>query len=68
MRVNGKHPVWSIDDVLDGLFVLITAIVAYHGLTFRDEAGALETGHLLFGAIALIFCLRVLLVDILHLI
>ncbi len=49
------------------IFVLITAFIAYHGLSFRDEAGEPETGHLLFGAIALLFCLRVLFVDLLGL-
>ncbi len=54
--------------MLDFIFVIITGAIAYHGLTFRDENGETETGHLLFGAIALLFCLRVLFVDILKLI
>ena len=54
--------------MLDVIFVLVTGVVAYHGLTFRDEAGERETGHLVFGAIALVFCLRVLLVDIFKLV
>ena len=52
----------------DVIFVLITAAVAYHGLTHRDAEGEHPTGHLLFGAIALLFCLRVLFVDVLGLI
>ena len=51
----------------DWIFVLITAAVAYHGLTFRDQQGEREWVHLLFGSIALLFCLRVLFVDILGL-
>ncbi len=54
--------------MLDWLFVLITGVVAWHGLTFRTEDGETEIGHLLFGAIALLFCVRVFLVDILELI
>lgn len=52
----------------DIIFVLVTGAVAWHGLTYRDEDGETEWGHLLFGAIALLFCLRVLFVDILKLI
>ena len=48
----------------DWFFVLVTAAVAFHGLTFRDANGETEWVHLLFGCIALLFCLRVLLVDI----
>lgn len=54
--------------MFDILFVLVTGVVAYHGLTYRTEEGETELGHLLFGAIALLFCLRVLLVDIFGLI
>jgi hypothetical protein len=54
--------------VLDIVFVVVTGAVAYHGLTYRDESGESEWGHLIFGAIALLFCLRVLLVDIFKLV
>jgi hypothetical protein len=54
--------------MLDWIFVIITAAIAYHGLTYRDEEGETEIGHLLFGAIALLFCIRVLLVDIIGLV
>ncbi len=47
------------------VFFVVTAAIAYHGLTYRDENGEKETGHLLFGAIALLYCVRVLLVDLL---
>ena len=52
---------------MDLIFVVVTAAVAYHGLTYRDAEGEREWGHLLFGAIALIFCLRVLFFDLLKL-
>ena len=54
--------------MLDILFVIITGAIAYHGLTYRDKDGELEWGHLVFGSIALLFCIRVLLVDIFQLI
>ncbi len=53
---------------IDIVFVLVTGAIAWHGLTYRDENGEFDVGHLLFGAIALLFCLRVLLVDILKLV
>lgn len=54
--------------MVDIIFVLVTGAIAYHGLTYRDAEGESEIGHLLFGAIALLFCLRTLFVDILGLI
>ena len=56
------------ESLVNIIFVVVTAAVAYHGLTFRDENGESDTVRLLFGAIALLFCLRVLFVDILGLI
>lgn len=53
--------------MLDWVFVIVTGLVAWHGLTYRDADGETEIGHLLFGAIALLFCVRVFLVDILKL-
>jgi len=49
----------------DIVFVAATAAVAYHGITWRDEAGETDTVRLLFGCIALLFCLRVLFGDLL---
>ena len=54
--------------MVDIIFVLVTGAIAYHGLTYRDEEGESEIGHLLFGAIALLFCLRIVFVDILGLV
>ena len=50
--------------MFDYIFVVVTAAIAFHGLAFRDKNGDRETVHLLFGAIALVFCLRVLFFDI----
>ena len=47
------------------LFVLITALIAWHGLKFRDKDGKKDFVRLLFGSISLLFCLRVLFFDIL---
>jgi hypothetical protein len=55
-------------DLVDWIFVLVTAAIAYHGLTFRNPDGERDTLRTLFGCIALLFCLRVLFVDILELI
>jgi len=50
------------------IFVLVTGAVAFHGLSYRDADGEHPWVHLLFGSIALLFCLRVLFVDILELV
>ncbi len=54
--------------MVDWVFLLVTGFIAYHGLTYRDEDGESDIGHLLFGSIALLFFVRVLLVDVLKLI
>ena len=54
--------------MIDWIFVLITGFIAYHGLSYRDKNGQIETVHLLFGCIALLYCVRVLFVDIFKLI
>ena len=47
------------------IFILITALIAWHGLTFRDNEGNRDLVRTLFGAISLLFCLRVLFIDVL---
>jgi len=54
--------------MIDWIFLLVTGFIAYHALTFRNEDGGNDIGHLLFGAIALLFFMRVLFVDILKLV
>lgn len=54
--------------MVDLIFLIVTGAIAFHGLTYRDENGESEIGHLLFGAIALLFFFRVLFVDVLGLI
>lgn len=56
------------DDVLiDWIFLLVTGAIAYHALTHRNADGENDIGHMLFGAIALLFFMRVLIVDLLGL-
>ena len=57
-----------MESLVDWLFVLVTGAIAYHGLTYRSPDGDRDLVRTLFGCIALLFCLRVLLVDILGLI
>ena len=56
-----------MDDPINWIFVLVTGAIASHGITYRTPEGERDTVRLLFGCIALLFCLRVLLVDILRL-
>jgi len=54
--------------LIDGTFLLVTGLVAYHALTHRNEGGENDIGHLLFGAIAALFFLRILVIDVLKLV
>ena len=56
-----------MENLVDWVFVLVTGGIAYHGLTYRNADGERDTVRTLFGCIALLFCLRVLFVDILEL-
>ena len=51
--------------LIDLVFVAVTGFIAWHGLTFRDKNGETEWVHLLFGAIALMYCLWVIAHDLL---
>ena len=51
--------------MFDYIFVAVTGFIAYHGLTHRNEDGENDIGHLLFGCIALLYCLYSLFADIL---
>jgi hypothetical protein len=57
-----------LESLVNWLFVLVTGVIAWHGLTYRTPDGDRDLVRSLFGCIALLFCLRVLLVDILDLI
>ena len=47
------------------LFLLVTAAIAWHGLSYRDEEGRTDFVRLLFGCIALTFFFLVLFQDVL---
>jgi len=49
------------------IFVTVTGFIAYHGITFRDSKGNKDNVRLLFGCIALLFCITVFAKDILRL-
>jgi len=49
------------------IFVIITGLIAIHGLTFRNKDGEKDFVRLLFGCISLLFFLRVLFFDLLDL-
>lgn len=55
------------EDLVNWIFVATTGFIAYHGITFRDKRGEKDSVRLLFGCIALLFCILVLARDILNL-
>ena len=57
-----------MESLVNWIFVVLTGMIAWHGLTFRDADGERDLVRTLFGCIALLFCLRVLFVDIFGLI
>ena len=57
-----------MEELFNWVFILATGIIAWHGITYRDKDGDKDFVRLLFGCIALIFFMRVLLVDILNII
>ena len=57
-----------MEELFNCVFILATGIIAWHGITYRDKEGEKDFVRLLFGCIALIFFMRVLLVDILNII
>ena len=60
-------PEFLPENLIDWLSVIVTGAIAFHALTFRDARGQAPWVHLLFGCIALIFCLRFFIGDILGL-
>ena len=61
------RPVEPEERLVNIIFVAVTGIIAWHGLTFRTKQGEHEWVHLLFGCIALLYCLWVLGGDVLGL-
>ena len=50
------------------VFLIATGAIAVHAIRYRDEDGKSDGVRLLFGCIALVFFLRVLLIDIIGLV
>ncbi len=55
------------DQTVNIIFVVVTGLIAWHGLTYRDKAADTVLTHLLFGSIALLYFGWVLFSDILGL-
>ena len=56
------------EDLINWFFIITTAFISWHGITYRNMDGEKDFVRLLFGCIALLFFLRVLFVDILMII
>ncbi len=54
--------------LIDIVFLVVTAAIAVHAVTYRDKQGKADWVRLLFGCIALVFFLRVLFVDVIGLV
>lgn len=48
------------------LFLIVTAAIAWHGIRYRDAQGRTDFVRLLFGCIAAVYFLLVLLQDVLQ--
>ena len=55
----------EFEKLVNIIFLVVTALIAKHGISYRKEDGERDFVRLLFGAISLLFCLRVLFFDIL---
>ena len=50
------------------IFLVATALIAHHGITYKDENGEKDFVRLLFGCIAAVYFVLVLFKDVLGLI
>ena len=55
----------ELEPLVNTVFLVATAAIAWHGIRFRDEDGNSNFVHLLFGCIAAVFFILVLLQDVL---
>ncbi|MBL6957997.1 MAG: hypothetical protein ISR52_03380 [Rhodospirillales bacterium] len=53
------------EKLVNWVFLIVTGMIAYHGITFRDEEGNTDFVRLLFGCIAAVFFFLVLFQDVL---
>jgi hypothetical protein len=54
------------EPVVNLIFLAVTGFIAWHGIRFRDEEGNTDFVRLLFGCIAAVFFMMVLLQDVLQ--
>ncbi len=59
MVSEGIPEAWQ--PLVDLVFLVVTGAIAWHGIRYRDADGAPTFGHLLFGCIAAVFFVAVLL-------
>ena len=52
------------EDLVNIIFLVVTAFIAYHGLTYRNKDGESNWVHLLFGCIAAVCFFLVLFKDV----
>ena len=55
----------SLETPINYLFLLVTGFIAWRGIRYRDEEGETDTVQLLFGCIAAVFFVMVLMQDVL---
>lgn len=58
----------SLEPIVNIVFLIVTAIVAWRGLHARNPDGKADFVHLLFGCIAALFFFAVLFQDVLGLV
>ena len=56
----------QFENLVNMVFLIVTAAIAWHGIRFRDEEGRTDFVRLLFGCIAAVFFFMVLMQDVLE--
>lgn len=54
------------ESLVDLVFLVVTGFIAWHGIRYRDAEGRTDSVRLLFGCIAAVFFVMVLLQDVLQ--
>ena len=57
----------EIETLVDIVFLVVTGLIAYNGVRYRDEQGNSDFVRLLFGCIAAMFFFLILFRDVLDL-
>ncbi|MDP6574619.1 MAG: hypothetical protein QGI06_14035 [Rhodospirillales bacterium] len=58
----------ELEPLVNLVFLVVTFLVAWHGISFRDDEGKTDFVRLLFGCIAAMFFFMVLFQDVLGLV